>query len=508
MPLSRAMGTRAPTTLAGLAEGRAGDLLALAGGALTPLAFAPFEFFPVAPWALALLFLVWLRASARRAAWRGWLFGLGMFGLGVSWVHESFQFSQVAMPVAIVLTTLLVVYLSVFPALTGYLLARFVSPAPSMRLLGFFPAAWVLGEWLRGWLLSGFPWLNLGYSQVGWPLAGYGPWLGVYGISWAVAVTAGALAGLMTQGRRVVYVFALLGLWSSGWLAGRVDWTEPTGSEREAVLVQGNVPQHLKWRPEQRQLTLDQYLTLTRQHWGADLVIWPETAVPAYHHVAEPFLEELQAEALRQGTELLVGIPLKDLSSGRYYNSVVALGEHSGVYRKRHLVPFGEFLPLVDILGPLVDFMRISMSNFSSGPREQPTLVAAGQQIGVSICYEDAFGEEVIEALPAATLLVNVSNDAWFGDSIAPAQHLQMARMRAVETGRYLLRATNTGISAIVGPRGDVLAQSPQFETHALRGTVQGMSGMTPYARLGNWGIVVLLVGVLGILVTLSRRRG
>ena len=148
------------------------------------------------------------------------------------------------------------------------------------------------------------------------------------------------------------------------------------------------------------------------------------------------------------------------------------------------------------------------MSNFSSGPREQPTLVAAGQRIGVSICYEDAFGEEVIEALPAATLLVNVSNDAWFGDSIAPAQHLQMARMRAVETGRYLLRATNTGISAIVGPRGDVLAQSPQFETHALRGTVQGMSGMTPYARLGNWGIVVLLVGVLGILVILSRRRG
>ncbi len=148
------------------------------------------------------------------------------------------------------------------------------------------------------------------------------------------------------------------------------------------------------------------------------------------------------------------------------------------------------------------------MSNFSSGPREQPTLVAAGQRIGVSICYEDAFGEEVIEALPAATLLVNVSNDAWFGDSIAPAQHLQMARMRAVETGRYLLRATNTGISAVVGPRGDVLAQSPQFETHALRGTVQGMSGMTPYARLGNWGIVVLLVGVLGILVILSRRRG
>ena len=307
--------------------------------------------------------------------------------------------------------------------------------------------------------------------------------------------------------RRWAYAVALALLWGGGWLAGLVTWSEPVGGRREVVLVQGNVPQHLKWLPEQRQRTMDLYLSLSRKHWGADLVIWPETAVPAFFHVAEPLLQQVRDEALEHGTELLVGIPVKDLGSGRYYNSVVTLGEQSGVYRKRHLVPFGEFLPFVDILGPIVDFMKIPMSEFSPGPRSQPLLSAGGLRVGVSFCYEDGFGEEVIEALPDATVLVNVSNDAWFGDSIAPAQHLQMARMRAIETGRYLLRATNTGISAIIGPGGEVLAQSPQFESHALRGSVQGMQGMTPYAFVGNWGIVLILTAALGALAWIFSRR-
>ncbi len=495
-------------SLAGLVEGRAGDLLALVGGALIPLAFAPFELFPVAPVALALLFVLWLHATPRRAAWRGWLFGLGMFGLGASWVHESFEFSEVAMPVAVILTALFVFSLTLFPAITGYLLARFSPGHSRARLLGFFPAAWVLAEWVRGWFLTGFPWLNLGYSQVSWPLAGFSAWLGVYGVSWAVTVTAGLAAAVLVERKRWGYGLALVLLWGGGWLAGRVAWTEPAGPVQEVVLVQGNVAQDLKWLPEQRGPTLALYLSLTRQHWGVDLVLWPETAVPAYFHVAEPLLDELREEAHGHGTELLVGVPVKDLQSGRYYNSVVALGEHSGVYRKRHLVPFGEYLPLVDILGPIVDLMKIPMSDFSAGPPEQPLLQVAGQRVGVSVCYEDAFGEEIIKALPDATLLVNVSNDAWFGDSIAPAQHLQMARMRAMETGRYLLRATNNGISAIIGPTGDVLARSPQFETHALRGTVQGMTGMTPYAGLGNWAVVTALIGLLcGLAWALSRRR-
>ena len=509
MPLTQIARIRHPSTVAQLVEGRAGDVLALAGGALTPLAFAPFELFILAPLTLALLFLLWLHASAPRAAWRGWLFGLGMFGMGVSWVHESFQFSQVAVPLAVILTALFVLYLSLYPALTGYLLARLVSARAGLLLLAFFPAAWVLAEWLRGWLLSGFPWLNMGYSQVSWPLAGFGPLLGVYGVSWFVALTAGLLAMLVVGRRRWVYAMALVLLWSGGWLAGLLSWSEPVGAKREVVLVQGNVAQHLKWLPEQRQRTVDLYLALSRVHWGADLVIWPETAIPAFFHVAEPLLQQVRDEALEHGTELLVGIPVKDLASGRYYNSVVTLGEQNGVYRKRHLVPFGEFLPFVDILGPIVDFMKIPMSEFSPGPRSQPLLLAGGLRIGMSICYEDGFGEEVIEALPGATVLVNVSNDAWFGDSIAPDQHLQIARMRAIETGRYLLRATNTGISAIIGPGGEILTRSPQFKSHALRGTVQGMQGMTPYALVGNWGIVLILTAVLGGLGWfLIRRRG
>ena len=276
------------------------------------------------------------------------------------------------------------------------------------------------------------------------------------------------------------------------------------GPVQDVVLVQGNVSQDVKWLAEQRGPTLMRYLTLTRRHWGVDLVVWPETAVPAFYHVAQSFLDELGAEADRHGTALLTGIAVQDPEDGRYYNSVITVGGNDGIYRKRHLVPFGEFLPLVDLLGPIVDFMKIPMSDFSAGPPEQPLLNVAGQRVGVSICYEDTFGEEVIEALPDATLLVNVSNDAWFGDSIAPAQHLQMARMRALETGRYLLRATNTGISAIIGPQGEIIGRSPQFEAHDLKGSVQGMTGMTPYARWGNWmvimGVLVLLLGLAWLL--------
>jgi apolipoprotein N-acyltransferase len=272
-------------------------------------------------------------------------------------------------------------------------------------------------------------------------------------------------------------------------------------------VVQGNVPQHLKWRDEERAATLERYLGLTRAHWDADLVVWPETAVPAFAHRARDFLADLAVEAEAHGATVLLGIPYADLGSGRYYNSVLALGRgEPALYHKRHLVPFGEFVPLSSVLGRVLDLLNAPMSDFSSGPRDQPPLLADGVRVGVSICYEDAFGEEVILALPAATLLVNVSNDGWFGDSIAPHQHLEIARLRARETGRDLVRATNTGISALMDHRGQVRGRSPQFEPHVLRGEVQPRTGTTPYARLGNLPVVAGAIALLALAAGLGRR--
>lgn len=476
-----------------------GDVLALLAGMLLPLAYAPLSWWPLALLSLAVLFAIWLLSSARRAAWRGWLFGLGCFGAGISWVFISIYYhGHVPLPLAITLTVMLVMYMAAFPALCGYLYARFFGGGFSanvtrLKLLLVLPALWVLIEWLRGWLFTGFPWLAVGYSQVAAPLDGIAPLLGVYGVSWAVALTAALLvAVLLDANARRWAVAGVIGLWLSAWALGEVVWTDKTGEPIDVALLQGNIPQNIKWHPSMRLPTIDLYGNMTRDNWDADLIIWPESAFPAFYHEAELYLEDLSLEAREHETDLLIGILFQDLDSGRYYNTMLSLGQDQRMYHKDHLVPFTEYLPLKSLLGGLVEFMRVPMSDFSKGGPHQGPLPAAGQWAGMSICFEDAFGEEVIRALPKATFLVNVSNDAWFNDSWAPPQHLQMAQMRAIETGRPMLRTTNTGISAVFDFDGREIARAPQFEDYALRATVQPRDGMTPYAYFANIPVVVL----------------
>lgn len=484
-----------------------GDGLSLLAGASLPLAFAPFGWYPLAVPALAVLFALWLSSSPRQAFWRGWLFGLGMFGAGTSWVYVSIHyFGNIEPAIAALVTVLFIAILALYPGLLGYMLARlFPQPGPG-QLLVVFPAAWTLAEWVRGWFLTGFPWLNLGYSQVDGPLSGIAPLLGVYGVSWATALSAALL--LVVLSRRGAWrpraAVGLVLLWGVAWVPSQISWVQPQGAEVRVSLVQGNIKQDMKWNPDQLQPTMDLYRRLTQAHWDSNLVIWPETAVPDFYHlVADDFLADVAAEARASHTDLLIGIPVFDVATERYYNSVISLGTHESFYYKHHLVPFGEFFPLRPVLSAVQGFFQVPMSDFSSGALGQPPLQAASLRIGASICYEAAFGEEIIRSLPAADLLVNVSNDAWFGDSLAPHQHLQMARMRALEGGRYLLRATNTGISAIIDPRGRLVATSPQFQVHVLTGTVRAMHGATPYVVYGN----VLVVLGLGILVAVALVR-
>jgi len=491
-------------------------ILSVIAGTLLPLAFAPVNLFPLAVISPAILFWLWFDSVPRRAFISGYWFGLGFFGVGVSWVSVSFyRFGGMGAWLSIIATLLFVLFLALFPAILGWVSRRYFRRlTASVYLLLFLPAGWVLFEWVRGWILTGFPWLHLGNSQTDSPLAGLAPVLGVYGISWTLALSAGLVvwAWFVPGRNRVLGLAGVVGLWSLAGLLMLVDWSSNEGAPLTASLIQGNVPQNLKWRPEQRSPTIDLYTRLSRDRWDRDIVIWPETALPAYYHQAETFLQGLAREAkMNGGATLIVGLPvIKGTDTSQYFNSVVRVGAGDGdstqFYFKSHLVPFGEYIPLKSVLGGLLDILQVPMANFSRGMINQPLLTVAGRSIGVSICYEDVFGEEVIRGLPEASLLVNVSNDAWFGDSFAPHQHLQMARMRSMETARPMLRATNNGISAIIDHRGQVLATSPQFEVAVLDGKVQPQAGATPYVLAGNWPVLSVLFFALGICGWLVRR--
>ncbi|MGH8533381.1 MAG: apolipoprotein N-acyltransferase [Gammaproteobacteria bacterium] len=488
----------------------AGDLASLAAGVILPLAFAPFELAPLAVLSLAALFYLWDEVSPRRAFWRGWLYGLGMLGTGVSWVQISIhQFGMPVLAFSVTVTAGFIAFVALYPGLIGALANRWFRVSAAARFLVVLPALWTLMEWFKGWVLTGFPWLNVGYSQVDTPLAGLAPVFGVYGVGFAVALSAGLLCAMFRNPSRLGYPVFLSVLWIAALVLGRVTWTEAQATKSLAVaLIQGNVAQAMKWLPAERQATIDRYAGLTASFWGkVDVVVWPETAIPEFYTETTPYVRVLTERARQTGTELLLGVPYRDPDGERYYNAVTTIGRQAGIYRKRHLVPFGEYLPFPVLLGKLLDFLDIPMSSFSAGSRAQAPLVVAGVPVGVSICYEDAFGEEVIEQLPVARLLVNVSNDAWFGDSIAPHQHLEMARMRALEGGRFLLRATNNGISAVVDHRGKVVAQAPQFRPYTLKARVRARTGATPYVMFGNAPMVALAAGLLAAALVFCRVR-
>jgi apolipoprotein N-acyltransferase len=472
---------------------------ALAAGALLPLAFAPWGLFPLAVLCPALLFRLWLRAEPGPAFRLGLLFGLGYFGFGVGWLHISIsRFGGVNLALAVAATAVIVFILALYPAAIGWCVRRYRPRSAALALTGVFPAAWVLGEWLRGLLFSGFPWLQLGYSQVDSPLGAFAPLQGVLGVGWVVCILAG-LVVLIGTGHPLWRrgVVAVLAIALAAFAVDRIRWTAANGAPLEVALVQGSVPLELKWRDGLRQFSVDRYVGLSADHWQADIVVWPETAIPAFRHDVAELYEALAQRAAQGGVDFYTGVPIRDAADGRYYNSVELLGAAGGVYQKRHLVPFGEYLPYKNLLGRVFAFLDIPMSDFSAGDGSAPPLLAGRHaMVGVSICYEDVFGAEIRRAVPQAELLINVSNDAWFGNSAAPHQHLEIARLRARETGRWLLRATNSGISAVIDERGGLRAQTGLFDPTVLTAGAERRSGLTPYGRFGDVALLLLCVAL------------
>jgi apolipoprotein N-acyltransferase len=490
---------------------RRGHWLALPAGLLLAAAFAPAGVAPLAVLCPAFLFLVWEGAAPRAAAWRGFLFTAGTFLAGTYWLYNSIHLvGQAPLWIALFLMLGLVAIMGSYTAVLGYAVARWGARSGPLRWLVLLPAGWVVVEWFRGWFLSGFPWLALGYSQLESPLRGFAPLSGVYGTSLAAALTAGAVVTLVLGRRaaRLAAIGVVLALVIAGSVLAGVQWTAPRGTQISVALVQGAVPQSMKWQAGRRERTLELYAGLTAPHLGTDIVVWPEAALPALEQDVRWFLDSLHAAARERGSDVLMGQLRRDPGTGAHHNAMLVLGASEQWYYKRRLVPFGEFFPVPAQVREWLRLMNLPYSDFVAGPDDQPPLAAAGETLAPTICYEDAYASEQLHLARNSTLLVNVTNDAWFGDSTAPHQHLDISRMRSLETGRPMLRATNDGVTALIAHDGTLLGTLPQFRESVLTGTVEPRVGLTPYVRFGNWPVLAIAFAGLALGFAWPRRRG
>jgi len=490
------------------------EVLAVVLGALIPFSFAPYNFFWLQFPLLAFLFLVCLEQKPGVAFRRGFLFGLGWFVHGIHWLFYSLHLHG-GSPVflAVLMVVILAAVLALFPALAMYLSNRFIKTARVIVLLLVYPVALMLFEWLRGYVLTGLPWVQLGVAHVDTYLAGYAPVIGALGMALLALIVSGALAliALPYLGKKdnakmsyiKISLSVVFTIYLCGFALGLIDWTKAVGDPLKVSLIQGNIPQSEKWKRENYRPTLDMYHELSRANYHSDLIIWPETAVPGFKSRIRSYLNTLTLEAAATKTDMLMGVFIRDQQTGRYYNSVITLDGQA--YKKRHLVPLGEYFPFRPLMAFFSQWINIPLSDIDLGDKEQPLIKAAGQKIGVNICFEDVFDRDVLLDLPEATLLVNVSNDAWFDESPQPWQHHQIARLRALETGRTLLRSTNTGVTAVIGPRGEVQGMIPQFKRAVLNAEVQGYKGSTPYVFWANYLLITL--GVVLLVFLYSRNR-
>ena len=488
---------------------RRGRVLALPLGAALALVFAPTHLWPLAVVLPACLFLLWQGASPREAAWRGFLFTAGTFAAGTYWLYHSIHLiGQAPVWLALFLMLGLAAIMGSYSALAGWAVARWAPSRGLGRWLVLLPAAWVGVEWFRGWFLSGFPWLALGYSQFDSPLIGYAPLLGVYGVSLAVAVLSGTcVAFLLGTRREQGLAGAVLVLVTAGGALGtKIEWTQPSGPAISVALVQGAVPQSMKWKPGQLEHTMRLYADLTAPHLGAQIIVWPESAIPALESSIRDFLGSVQQATAARGSSIIMGLVRHEAGSDNYYNGIAAWSPAEQWYYKRRLVPFGEFFPVPARVREWMRLMNLPYSDFAAGPDDQAPLEAAGQKLAPTVCYEDAYGAEQLRLARASTLLVNVTNDAWFGDSTAPHQHVDISRMRSLETGRPMLRATNDGVTALIAYDGKVISSLPQFRPGVLAGAVVPRTGLTPYLRYGNLPILLLLFAGLALPLAFARR--
>lgn len=488
----------------------------LAGVALTS-AFAPHQWWWLALLAPAVLLWLWSRAAGpREGAWLGFAFGLGLYATGTWWLFISIRvFGQAPVWVALFVMGSLVLIMALYQAALGYAVLRWLAPRSALGVMLLIPCAWVIVEWWRGWFLSGFPWLSLGYSQTDSWLAGLAPLGGIHLLTLMLLMGAGAILILLRGSgtQRALALVVLVLPWTCGLALRDVAWTQPAGARISVAILQGAISQDTKWLVKNQQNILDEYARLHREALGAQLIVWPESALPDVANYFPDYIGAVWSAARNHHSDVLMGIMREEKDAAeampRYYNSLLGLGEgEPAFYDKRHLVPFGEYFPIPQWLRSSLRLMSLPISeDFTPGRANQPPMQLAGQPVAASICYEDGYPGQLREATRHATLLATVTNDGWFGHSGARYQHLQIARMRAQEARRWLLRAANDGVSVIVDPQGRVVGQAPEFEPAVLRGSVEPRSGSTPYLRCGNWLVIGAAFAVLAAAAVFSLKR-
>ena len=463
-------------------------LMILLVGALLTLAFAPFHIYSLSFILPAILLYWWLNATPKKSFFIGWIFGFGFFIASCSWIYISLhQFGNAPVWLAGAVTVLFMLILGLYFGLLGYVFKKFFARATlAAQCLFIFPVLWVVIEALRSTLVTGFPWVLLGYAQIDTPIRGLAPLMGVYGLSFVTAMMSGALVLLFTRQSRslkitsLVLIFGWIGL---GWAFSHHAWTKPIGKPLQVSLIQGDIPIDMKWNASSILKNINVYQTLTFQHWDSQLIVWPEGALSVYPQEAKSFISNLNQLAKKHHSNVLFGIPIFHENTKDYFNGLLLIGDNQGKYLKRHLVPFGEYIPMPSIFGKLMSYFQIPMSDFSKGPEKQAPLQIGSIQIAPFICYEIAFSNQVLRYAENSNLLLTISDDAWFGKSIALAQHLQMAQMRSLETGRAQLLDTNTGITAFISPLGEIIKGAPIGERVVITSDVQPMAGKTPLMR-------------------------
>lgn len=500
----------------------------LAGLSLV-FAYAPFSQW----WLVFPMLILWLYqldiTNPKAAAKQGYIFGFGWFASGISWVHVSIdQFGGLPLFVSLLLMVLLCLYLALFPSLACYLAAKFSAKSlknnanikPSPIQIWLLPSTWVFTEWVRSWFLTGFPWLSIGYSQIDGPFASFAPLIGEVGLTFLIMIMAISIYQIINRHYLRTNLAIISALLLTTFTLGQVNWVVETGTTKKIALVQGNIPQAIKWQPEQELPTIQTYLDMTRQNYDADVLVWPESAIPVVEPLAFEHLDIANKASALNDTAIITGIINYNFESKEFFNSLIVLGKKNSTskngdyyynnanrFYKNHLLPIGEFVPFQEFLRPLAPFFNLPMSSFSRGSYVQPNLIANGVNFAPLICFEIAFPEQLAANFHDDTnILLTVSNDAWFGDSHGPHQHMEIARMRALEFGRPIVRSTNNGITAIADHSGQIIAKIPQFEQAVLKSDVALVEGRTPFSRFERVPTFVMAL-LLFILAFLINRR-